>query len=91
MLEETEETIGFFCHSFVIGHIPIKCNCLPPGYAYVLDIFVSEVRKHLGTSEAGFNSSVCAGMGSKPSGTKAAVIFLPFGNKFKFGREEARR
>ena len=29
-------------------------------------------------------------MGSKPSGTKAA-FFLPFGNKFKFGREEARR
>ena len=33
------------------------------------------MRKLLAISEAEFQSSVGAGMGSKPSGTKAAVIF----------------
>ena len=37
--------------------------------------FVLEMRKLLATSEAEFNSLVGAGMGSKPFGTKAAVIF----------------
>ena len=45
--------------------------------------------KLLETSEAELNSSVGAGIGSKPSGTKAAVIFA-FGNKFKCWHEEAR-
>ena len=37
--------------------------------------FVLEMRKLLATSEAEFNSLVGAGMGLKPFGTKAAVIF----------------
>ena len=47
----------------------------PLGYAYMPGSFVFEIRKLLATSEAEFNSSISAGMGSKPSGTKAAVIF----------------
>ena len=73
MLEEIEETIGFFCHVFVIGDISIRPP--PPGYAFVLGSFVLEMRKLLVTSEAEFNSSVRAGMGSKPFGMKVAVIF----------------
>ena len=45
------------------------------GYVDELGSFVLEVRKFLVTSEAEFNSSVGAGMGSKPFGMKAAVIF----------------
>ena len=37
--------------------------------------FVLEIRKLLATSKAEFNSLVGAGMGSKPFGTKGAVIF----------------
>ena len=74
MLEETEaeETIVFF----VISDISIGGGGRAPlGYAYVLGSFVLEMRKLLVTSEAEFNTSVGAGMGSKPSGKKAAVIF----------------
>ena len=91
MLEETEteETKGLFCHIFDIGYISIGGRT-PPGHAYVLGSFVLKMRKLFATSEAEFNFLVGASMGSKPSGTKAAVI-LPFGNKFKFEREGARR
>ena len=37
--------------------------------------FDLRMRKLLATSEAEFNSSVGPDIGSKPSGTKAAVIF----------------
>ena len=37
--------------------------------------FVLEIRELLATSEAEFDSLVGAGMGSKPFGTKAAIIF----------------
>ena len=75
MLEvtETEETIGFFCHIFVIGDISIGGG--RTGYVDELGSFVLEVRNFLVTSEAEFNSSVGAGMGSKSFGMKAAVIF----------------
>ena len=51
-----------------------KLGPLPPGYAYVIGSFVLEMGKLLATSEAEFNSSIGAGMGSKISETKAAVI-----------------
>ena len=78
MLEnKTEETISFF----VIGDILIGRGggpFAPRGYAYLLGSFVSEMIKLLATSEAEYNSSVGAGMGSKPSGAKAAIIFFFF-------------
>ena len=71
MLEETEdeETRGFFVTFLSLGRGG------PPGYAYVLGSFVSEMRKLLATSEAEFNSSVGAGKGSKLFRTKAVAIF----------------
>ena len=38
--------------------------------------FVLEIRELLATSKAEFNSLVDAGVGSKPFGTKAEVIFV---------------
>ena len=77
MPEETEETIGFFVTflSLVIFQLRGRAPWPPPGYAYVPGSFVLEMRKLLTTFKAEFNSSVGAGMSSKPSGTKAAVIF----------------
>ena len=88
---ETEETIGFFCHIFVIGGISFGRGGHPalPSKPYELGSFVLEMTKLLATSDAEFNSSVGTGMGSKPSGKKQ-WLFLPFGNKFRFGRKGAR-
>ena len=71
---KTEIAIGFFVTflSLVIFQLGRGGT---PGYAYVQGSFALEMRKLLATSEAEFNSLVGAGMGSKPSGTKAAVIF----------------
>ena len=73
MLEETysEETRGFF----VIGDISIGGGERDPWLRLCAGQFVLDIRKLLATSEAEFNSLVGAGMGSKPFGTKAAVIF----------------
>ena len=80
MLEETEteETIGFFVIflSLVTFQLRGRGGPLgPPGYTYVLGSFVLEMKKLSATSEAQFNSSVGAGMASKPFGTKAVDIF----------------
>ena len=95
MLEETEteETIDSFVTFLSLVTFQLWGGRLAPcpsGYPYVLGSFVLDMRKLLAISKAEFNSLVGAGMGSKPSGTRAAVV-LPFGNKFKFGLEEARR
>ena len=73
MLEETETegTRGFF----VIGDISIGGGGRDPWLRLCARQFVLEIRKLLVTSEAEFNSFFGAGMGSKPFGTKAAVIF----------------
>ena len=90
MLEETEteETRGFFvtCLSLVTFQLGAGSLATPMRAGQ----FVLEIKKRLATSEAEFNSLVGAGMGAKPFGTKAAVIFA-FRNRFKFGREGARR
>ena len=76
MLEtKTEETISFFG----IGNILIGERGGPfasPGYAYVVSSFVSEMIKLSAISEAEYNSSVGADMGSKLFGAKAAIIFV---------------
>ena len=76
MLEETETegTRGFF-----VTFLSLVTFQLGGGRVLRLRLcagqFVSEMRKLLATSEAEFNVSAGAGMGSKPFGTKAAVIF----------------
>ena len=77
MLEEaeTEETRGFFCHICVIGNISLKGWGRDPWLRLCAGQFSLEISKLLATSEAEFNSLVGAGMGSKPFGTKAEVIF----------------
>ena len=76
MLEETEreETRGFFVTFLSLETFQLEA--LPSsGYVYVLGSFGLKMRKLLAISEAEFNSSIGAGMGTKPSGTKVAVIF----------------
>ena len=77
MLEETEteEKIGFFATFLLLVTFQLVGGVRAPGYAYVLGSFVSEIGKLLTTSAAEFNALVGAGMGSKPSWTKAVVIF----------------
>ena len=60
---------------FVIGDISIGGGGRDPWLRLCAGQFVLEIRKRLATSEAEFNSLVGAGMGSKPFGTKEAVIF----------------
>ena len=77
MLEEieTEETRGFFVAFLSFKTFQSKVRGGTPGYAYVLGSLFLDIRKLSATLEAEFNSLVVAGMGSKPFGTKAAVIF----------------
>ena len=79
---KTEETLVLFVTflSLVTFQLGGRALCPPLAPLMFWDFF-SEMRKLLASSEAEFNSSVGADMGSKPSGTKAAVIFA-FGNKF---------
>ena len=76
MLEETEaeEAKGFFVTflSLVTFHLGGERDPWPRLCA---GQFVLEIRKLLATSKAEFNLLVGAGMGSKPFGTKGAVIF----------------
>ena len=65
----------FFCRIFVIGDISIGGEGRDPWLRLCAGQFVLEIRKLLATSEAEFNALVGAGMGSKPFGTKAEVIF----------------
>ena len=78
MLEETEteETRGFFAAflSLVTFQLGAGGGRYPWLHLYA-GKFVLQIRKLLAASEAEFNSLVGAGMGSKPFGTKAVVIF----------------
>ena len=75
MLEETEteETSGVF-----VAFLSLVTFQLGAGSRQHLCAgqFILDIRKLLATSEADFNSLVGGGLGSKPFGTKAAVIFL---------------
>ena len=77
MLEETEteETRGFFFIFLSLVTIQLGGWERDPWLRLCAGQFVSEIRKLLATSEAEFNSLVGAGLGSKPFGTTAAVIF----------------
>ena len=76
MLEETKtEETRVFCRIFVIGDISIGGGGRDPWLRLCAGQFVLEIKKLLATSKAEFNSLVGAGMGSKPFGTKGAVIF----------------
>ena len=80
MLEEseTEKTIGSFVTFLVLvtfhlgGAVPLPPS---PWLNLCAGQFCFRNEKILATSEAEFNSSVDAGMVSKPSGKKAAIIF----------------
>ena len=75
MLEETEaeETKGFFVT--FLSLVAFQLGGGDPWLRLCAGQFVLEIRKLLATSKAEFNSLVGAGMGSKPFGTKGAVIF----------------
>ena len=77
MLEETEaeETKGFFVTFLSLVTFQLGKGGRDPWLRLCAGQFVLEIRKLLATSKAEFNSLVGAGMGSKPFGTKAAVIF----------------
>ena len=81
MLEESEETIGFFVTFLSLVTFPLgvggRAPCFP-GYTYVLGSILSEMRKFLETSEAEFNLSVGAGMDLKPSGTHNCKVYPLF-------------
>ena len=74
MLEETEteETRVFLSHFCHWWHFNWRRD---PWLRLCAGQFVLEIRKLLATSEAEFNALIGAGMGSKPFGTKAEVIF----------------
>ena len=76
MLEEseTEETEGFFVTFLSLVTFQLQGG-RDPWLRLCAGQFVLEIRKRLATSKAEFNSLVGAGMGSKPFGTKGAVIF----------------
>ena len=59
----------------MIGDISIGGGGRDPCIRLCAGQFVLEIRKLLATSEAEFNTLVGAGMGSKPFGTKTAIIF----------------
>ena len=65
----------FFCRIFVIGDISLGGGGRDPWLRLCAGQFVLEIRKLLATSEAEFIALVGAGIGSKPFGTKAEVIF----------------
>ena len=65
----------FFCRIFVIGNNSIGGGEQDSWLRLCAGQLVLEIRKLLATSEAEFNALVGAGMGSKPFGTKAEVIF----------------
>ena len=60
---------------FIIGDISIGGAGRDLRLRLCAGQFVVEIRKCLAAAEAEFNLLVGAGMGSKPFGTKAAVIF----------------
>ena len=73
MLEtETEETRSFFVTFLSLVTFQLEAGFLATPMCWAV-CFRNE--KLLATSEAEFNSLVGAGKGSKPFGTKAAVIF----------------
>ena len=74
MLEktETEETRGFFVVFLSLVTFQLGAGSLATPMCWAVCF---RNKKALATPEAEFNSLVGAGMGSKPFGTKAAVIF----------------
>ena len=80
MLEETEaeETKGFFVTFLSLVTFQLEGG-RDPWLRLCARQFVLETRKLLATSKAEFNSLIGAGMGSKPFGTKGAVIFAFWG------------
>ena len=90
---ETEETIGFFVEflslvTYQSGKRGWPSG--PPKYAYELGSLVLEMRKLSATSEAELIHRVVRVWVRNHPGQKQR-LFLPFGNKFKFGRKGARR
>ena len=77
MLEEaeTEETRDFFVAFLSFVTFQLGAGGRDPWLHLCAGQFVLEITKLLATSEAEFNLLVGMGMGSKPFGKKAAVIF----------------
>ena len=77
MLEETEaeKTKDFLVTFLSLVTFQFGGGGRGPWLRLCAGQFVLEIRKLLATSKAEFNSLVGAGMGSKPFGTKGAVIF----------------